>query len=213
VKANPWWSTPLMPIVFLFSAIVSGIAAVLLIYMVYSAAKRVPIDMPCLDTIAKYLFYAFIVDFALELLDLVHRIYEADESFHTLDFMVQTRLYGSQVVGQIVLGTLVPLGLLALTQLVELSERARKGIYALAASLTLAGIFADALERGHRRPALLEELPRLHHLQDGLRHPRGAAARDPGDAPAPRRALDPHPPLPPHGRDRETGELEEIGVS
>ncbi len=26
IKANPWWSTPLMPIVFLFSAIVSGIA-------------------------------------------------------------------------------------------------------------------------------------------------------------------------------------------
>ena len=33
VKANPWWSTPLMPIVFLFSAIVSGIAAVMLLYM------------------------------------------------------------------------------------------------------------------------------------------------------------------------------------
>ncbi|MBK6404682.1 MAG: polysulfide reductase NrfD [Holophagales bacterium] len=29
IKANPWWSTPLMPIVFLFSAIVSGIALVL----------------------------------------------------------------------------------------------------------------------------------------------------------------------------------------
>ena len=24
IKANPWWSTPLMPIVFLFSAMVSG---------------------------------------------------------------------------------------------------------------------------------------------------------------------------------------------
>ena len=33
VKANPWWSTPLMPIVFLFSAMVSGIAAVMLLYM------------------------------------------------------------------------------------------------------------------------------------------------------------------------------------
>ena len=33
IKANPWWSTPLMPVVFLFSAIVSGIAAVMLIYM------------------------------------------------------------------------------------------------------------------------------------------------------------------------------------
>ena len=33
IKANPWWSTPMMPIVFLFSAIVSGIAAVLVLYM------------------------------------------------------------------------------------------------------------------------------------------------------------------------------------
>ena len=33
VKANPWWSTPLMPVVFLFSAIVSGVAAVMLLYM------------------------------------------------------------------------------------------------------------------------------------------------------------------------------------
>ena len=36
IKANPWWSTPLMPIVFLFSAMVSGIALVMLIYMLLS---------------------------------------------------------------------------------------------------------------------------------------------------------------------------------
>ncbi len=142
VKANPWWSTPLMPIVFLFSAIVSGIAAVLLIYLVYCLTRGIELDMPCLDTMARYLYYLFLVDFSLEMLDLVHRIYEADESFKSLDFMVHTRLYGSQVIGQIVIGTLVPLGLLALTQLVALSARARKGIYALAASLTLIGIFA-----------------------------------------------------------------------
>ena len=142
IKANPWWSTPLMPIVFLFSAIVSGIAAVLLIYMVYCLARSIPLDMPCLDTMAKYLYYAFLIDFSLEMLDLVHRIYEADESFKSLDFMVQTRLYGSQVILQIVVGTLVPLGLLALTQLVRLSDAARKGTYALAGVLTLMGIFA-----------------------------------------------------------------------
>lgn len=142
VKANPWWSTPLMPIVFLFSAIVSGIAAVLLIYLVHCLWRGIEIDMPCLDTMAKYLFYAFLVDFSLEMLDLVHRIYEADESFRSLDFMVKTRLYNSQILGQIVFGTLVPLGLLALTQLVKLSERARKGLYAASALLTLVGIFA-----------------------------------------------------------------------
>jgi Ni/Fe-hydrogenase subunit HybB-like protein len=142
VKANPWWSTPLMPIVFLFSAIVSGIAAVMLLYMAITRLRGVEIDMACLDTIARYLFYAFIIDFSLETLDLIHRIYEADESFHTLDFMVKTRLYFPHIIVQIVLGTLVPLGLLALTQVVRLTARARRGTYALAGVLTLVGIFA-----------------------------------------------------------------------
>lgn len=142
VKANPWWSTPLMPIVFLFSAIVSGIAAVMLLYMAIARLRGAATDMACLDTIARYLFYAFIVDFSLETLDLVHRIYEADESFHTLDFMVKTRLYVPHIVVQIVLGTLVPLGLLALTQVVKLTEKARRRTYAVAGVLTLVGIFA-----------------------------------------------------------------------
>jgi Ni/Fe-hydrogenase subunit HybB-like protein len=142
VKANPWWSTPLMPIVFLFSAIVSGIAAVLLIYLVYCRLARIPIDIPCLDTMAKYLYYAFLIDFSLEMLDLIHRIYVADESFQSLDFMVKTRLYGSQIILQILLGTLLPLGLLALTQLARLSVPARKRLYVAAGLLTLVGIFA-----------------------------------------------------------------------
>jgi predicted membrane protein len=56
--------------------------------------------------------------------------------------MVHTRLYLSQVVVQIGLGTLVPLALLALTQVVRLSDAARKGLYSLAGGLTLVGIFA-----------------------------------------------------------------------
>jgi Ni/Fe-hydrogenase subunit HybB-like protein len=142
VKANPWWSTPLMPIVFLFSAIVSGIATVMLLYMAITRLRGLAIDMRCVDTVARYLFYAFIIDFSLEMLDLIHRIYEADESFHTLDFMVKTRLYLPHIIVQIVLGTLVPLGLLALTQLVKLTEGARRGTYAAAGVLTLVGIFA-----------------------------------------------------------------------
>jgi Ni/Fe-hydrogenase subunit HybB-like protein len=142
IKANPWWSTPLMPIVFLFSAIVSGIAAVLLLYIVYCFLKGIPRSVPCLDTMARYLFYAFLIDFSLEMLDLIHRNYEADESLKTLNFMVHTRLYGSQIVLQIILGTLVPIGLLAMIQLVSMSARAREGIYVIASALTLCGIFA-----------------------------------------------------------------------
>ncbi len=142
IKANPWWSTPLMPIVFLFSAIVSGIAAVLLIYMILSWSRGKTPDMACVDTIGRYLLYAFLIDFSLEMLDLIHRIYEADESFKSLNFMVHAKLYTSQVILQIIFGTLVPIGLLALVQIVRLSESARRGFYVVSAALTLVGIFA-----------------------------------------------------------------------
>jgi len=142
IKANPWWSTPLMPVVFIFSAMVSGIAMVLLLYMGLNRLRGKPIDMRCVDTVAKYLFYAFIIDFSLEMLDLIHRIYESDESFRSLDFMVHSRLFLSQVVVQILLGTVAPILLLGLTQVSRLSEIARKRIYTLAGCLTMMGIFA-----------------------------------------------------------------------
>jgi len=142
IKANPWWSTPMMPIVFLFSAIVSGIAMVMVLYVVLTWWRKTPIDMRCLDTVAKYLLYAFLVDFALEMLDLVHRIYEADESFRALDFMVHTKLFLSQIVLQLIVGTGLPILLLALTQIVEFAPRTRIRIYLAAGGLTLVGIFA-----------------------------------------------------------------------
>ena len=142
VKANPWWSTPLMPVVFIFSAMVSGIALVMLVYMVASRKRGIPIDMRCLDTIARYLLYAFIIDFSLEMLDLIHRIYESGESFKSLDFMVHTRLYVPHILVQIIFGTLLPILLLGLVQLVRLREGVRKGLYVAAGLLTLMGIFA-----------------------------------------------------------------------
>ena len=184
IKANPWWSTPLMPIVFLFSAMVSGIAAVLLLYMASMKLKKTPIDMRCIDTIAKYLFYTFVIDFTLEMLDLIHRTYESDESFRSLDFMVHTRLWYSHVILQIGLGTLIPLALLAANQLWKFSEAKRQGD-------VRDGMFADhdrdlrhALEYRHRRPVILQEFPGLYHLQSRLSHPRRAARGNRADAAA-----------------------------
>ena len=142
IKANPWWSTPLMPVVFLFSAMVSGIAAVLLIYIILTKWRGQQPDMNCLDTISKYLFYTFLVDFSLEMLDVLHRLYESEESFRSLQFMVHTRLFFSQIVLQIVVGTLIPLFLLGLNQVIRLPIRARLRMYVTASVLTLIGIFS-----------------------------------------------------------------------
>jgi Ni/Fe-hydrogenase subunit HybB-like protein len=142
IKANPWWSSPLMPVVFIFSAMVSGIAAVMLIYMATTKMRKQTIDIRCVDTIAMYMFYIFVIDFSLEMLDLVHRIYEADESFRSLNFMVHTKLFFSQIVLQICLGTLLPLVLLFLTQITKFTEIVRKRIYVFCSSMILIGVFA-----------------------------------------------------------------------
>jgi len=142
IKANPWWSSPLMPVVFIFSAMVSGIAAVLLIYYLLTKWRGQQPDVNCLDTVAKYLFYTFVIDFALEMLDVLHRVYEAEESFRSLDFMVHTRLYFSQIILQIVICTLIPLFLLGLNQVIKLPVVVRFRMYVTAAALTLIGVFA-----------------------------------------------------------------------
>ncbi len=142
LKSNPWWSSPLTPVVFIFSAMVSGIAAVMLLYMFLTKMRHAKLDMRCVDTIAMYMFYIFIIDFSLEMLDLVHRIYEANESFRSLDFMVHTKLYFSQIVLQIIVGTLVPLTLLFLAQVVKLPEIVRKYFYVISGSLALISVLA-----------------------------------------------------------------------
>jgi Ni/Fe-hydrogenase subunit HybB-like protein len=144
IKANPWWSSPLMPVVFIFSAMVSGVAAVMLLYMALTKLRKQTIDIRCVDTIAMYMFYIFIIDFSLEMLDLIHRIYEADESFRSLDFMVHSKLFFSQIVVQIVVGTLVPLVLLFITQVAKnsLTEVVRKRMYTISGALILISVFA-----------------------------------------------------------------------
>jgi predicted membrane protein len=55
---------------------------------------------------------------------------------------VHTRLYVSQIIIQIGVGTVVPIFLLAITQMIKISATARTRIYSAAGILTLIGIFA-----------------------------------------------------------------------
>jgi Ni/Fe-hydrogenase subunit HybB-like protein len=142
VKANPWWGSVLMPIVFLMSAIVSGIALVILLYMVVTAVRREPIDMPCLDTITSYLFYAVIVDFALEALDFIHRLYQSEESVKILGKLITHKLFMSLFVMQILIGMFIPLGVLVLAKAHRFNDDLRKLLYFTAVILIQIGIFS-----------------------------------------------------------------------
>ncbi|MBI3096730.1 MAG: polysulfide reductase NrfD [Planctomycetes bacterium] len=142
VKANPWWSSVLMPIVFLFSAIVSGIAMVMLLYMIITPLRGKPIEIACVDRVASYLFYAVIVDFSLEALDFIHRLYESEESIGILSTMVTSRLFVSLLVMQVLLGMVVPLGIMVVIKLSKMNDELRKLLYFTAAILIQMGIFS-----------------------------------------------------------------------
>jgi predicted membrane protein len=141
VKANPWWSTVLMPVIFLFSAMVSGIALVMFIYMAVSFLRKQKIDMLALDTIAKYLFYILILDFTLEGLDQIHRIYEAEESFEILELLVHGKLFITFFIFQLFLGTIIPLVSLGTLQVYKPKEKTRRLIYLASSLLVLFGVF------------------------------------------------------------------------
>lgn len=149
VKANPWWSSVLMPVVFLFSAIVSGIALVLFLYLWIQLARGRVVDMICADKLASFLFYAMIVDFSLEMLDFIHRLYESEESITILARLVESRLFISLIVLQVVLGTVVPLVSLVLVSpalrnrgFLRVSPELRRIIYLGVAALVQVGIFS-----------------------------------------------------------------------
>ena len=142
VKANPWWGSVLMPIVFLMSAIVSGIALVIFLYMMLAAIRKEPVDMPCLDTITSYLFYAVIVDFSLEALDFIHRLYQSEESVKILGKLITHKLFMSLFVLQILIGMFIPLGILVVAKWRKLNEDGRKLLYFTAVILIQLGIFS-----------------------------------------------------------------------
>jgi Ni/Fe-hydrogenase subunit HybB-like protein len=141
VKANPWWSSVLMPIVFLFSAMVSGIALVLLIYMVVTLMRRKELVMATLDKLANYLFYTMIVAFSLEALDFIHRIYESEESIKIISELISGRLFVSLVVIQFFLGMLIPLSAFASVKLFRFPAELRRHVYFVSALLIQVGIF------------------------------------------------------------------------
>jgi predicted membrane protein len=141
IKANPWWSTVMMPVIFIFSAMVSGIALVMFIYISITWIRKQKFDYLCLDTIAKYLFYILILDFTLEGLDQIHRIYEAEESFEIISLLVSGKLDITLILMQVTIGTLIPLLTIGLFQFYKPKEQIRKITYFILSIMVLTGIF------------------------------------------------------------------------
>ena len=129
VKANALWMSPLMPVIFIMSAVVSGIALCMLTYIVIrewqafwrrrrgglaeaSQIKGAEVDV--IDRAARYLLGFLIAAISLELLDLIFRGYTAMKSWDILRSVMYGKDFMNIFVLQYTLGNLVPFILLLL---------------------------------------------------------------------------------------------------
>jgi Ni/Fe-hydrogenase subunit HybB-like protein len=100
--------------------------------------------MNCIDTMGMFLFYALVVDAAIEALDWIHRLYSAEEGFQVMEYMTQEKLFYTLNLGQVLFGTLVPLVLLGVLQVLrrKFPEGLRRQMYFLSSALILIGVLA-----------------------------------------------------------------------
>ncbi len=129
VKANALWMSPLMPVIFIMSAVVSGIALCMLTYIVIrewqafrrrrrggaleaSEIKGAEVDV--INRATRYLLGFLIAAISLELLDLIFRGYTAMKSWDILRSVMYGKDFLNIFVLQYTLGNLVPFMLLIL---------------------------------------------------------------------------------------------------
>jgi Ni/Fe-hydrogenase subunit HybB-like protein len=143
VKANVWWSTPLMPIIFLFSAVTSGVAMIMILYQVLARLSNRRIDAPCVQSLATWLWMFAIITVTLETLEIVTLAYERSEEWVVISRLLSTKLFNSFVVGQLVIGSLIPILLLAVVVLMRryLTDPLRNTIAFIASGFLLLQVF------------------------------------------------------------------------
>ena len=123
VKANPLWATPLMPVIFLLSACVSGISGIIFTYILIMKFKGKPIDMDCVRTSLKFLWGFFILDFVFEMLEVFSHAYMATHHWHVLENLYWGPLYTTFWVLQVRIFSVIPFIVLGILCLFKLKDR------------------------------------------------------------------------------------------
>ncbi len=123
IKANPLWATPLMPLIFLLSACVSGIAGIIFAYFVIMRFTGREIDVACMRTSVKFLWGFFILDFVFEMLEVFTHYYMSTHHWHVLENLLWGPLYNTYWLYQVKIFSIIPFILLGVLSLVKLKDR------------------------------------------------------------------------------------------
>ena len=109
LKSREWWSSDLMPPIFLFSAIISGTALLIVLYAVACKLRKVPIDFACLQGMAYALWGFMMFTLLLEGVEFASLVYRGREGIDVIMQFIAGPLVVPFFILQFGVGALLPL--------------------------------------------------------------------------------------------------------
>ena len=108
LKSREWWSSDLMPVIFLFSAIISGVSLLVVLYVASCKLRKIPVDVPCVKGLA-YTIWAFImIALVLEGLEFANIVYKGREGVDMIMQYVTGPLLIPYFILQFAVGAITP---------------------------------------------------------------------------------------------------------
>jgi Ni/Fe-hydrogenase subunit HybB-like protein len=108
LKAREWWSSDLMPVIFLFSAIISGVALLVVLYVASCKLRKVSIDEACVKGLAYTIWGFIMLAIVLELLAFTTLVYKGREGIDMIWQFVTGPLLIPYFVLQLGVGMFIP---------------------------------------------------------------------------------------------------------
>lgn len=112
LKSREWWSSDLMPVIFLLSAIISGTALVIILYVLSCKLRKVPVDLSCLKIMAYSLWGFMMFTLVLEGVEFLSLVYRGREGIDVIMEFVKGPLVVPFFILQFGIGSMLPLAII-----------------------------------------------------------------------------------------------------
>jgi Ni/Fe-hydrogenase subunit HybB-like protein len=137
LKSREWWSSDLMPVIFLFSAIISGVALLIVLYVLSCKLRRVAVDIPCVKGMGYTLWGFMMFTLLLELVEFGSLLYKGREGIDMIMEFISTKLIVPFFVLQLSIGAVTAILILSFLFWRHITGRALVAGIMLSALLTL----------------------------------------------------------------------------
>lgn len=88
LKTREWWSSDLMPVIFLLSAVGSGVGLVIVLYVIVSKFRKAPIADDTMRGLLYVMFTGVAIVMVIEGLEMLEMVYKAREGIETVRALI-----------------------------------------------------------------------------------------------------------------------------